>query len=266
MPDYAPPLAQFLTLGDPDRRRHPPDYLRMGFGPEHIPELIRMATDRELNWADSDSLWVWAPVHAWRTLGQLRAAEAVGPLLQVLEDEEEEGGDYALDDLPTVFAEIGAPALPALETFLADPSRSVYSRMAVAEAIEQIAREHPETYPACVEILVRQLERPGNGERQVNGAVVSSLLNLEAVEAAPAIERAFAAGQVAESICGDWEEARYTLGLRPDPPAPRFYDHGFGLPLGALPPGSKSPRARAKERAKAKRKEARKARKRNRKK
>src|SRR5262249_22829229 len=102
MPDYAPPLAQFLTLGDPDRRRSPPDYLRMGFGPEHIPELIRMATDRELNWADNDSPWVWAPVHAWRALGQLRAAEAVGPLLQVLEEEEEEGGDYALDDLPTV--------------------------------------------------------------------------------------------------------------------------------------------------------------------
>src|SRR5207248_1564757 len=190
---YPPPLAQLLTLGDPDRRRTTPDYLRMGFGPEHIPELIRMATDPELNWADTDSPWVWAPVHAWRTLGQLRAAEAVGPLLQVLEDEEKNGGDYAHDDLPAVFAEIGAPALPALEAFLADPPRSLYSRMAVAEAIEQVARQHPEVYPACVEILVRQLERPDKEERELNGAVVSCLLNLEAVEAAPAIERAFAA-------------------------------------------------------------------------
>jgi hypothetical protein len=96
--------------------------------------------------------------------------------------------------------------------------------------------------------------------------VVSCLLDLEAVEAAPAIERAFAAGRVAEGVCGDWEEVRYELGLRPDPPPARFYDHGIGPPLGGLPAGSKSPRARARERSRAKRKEARKARKRNRRK
>ena len=32
-----------------------PDYLALGLGPEHIPELIRMATDDDLNEADTES-------------------------------------------------------------------------------------------------------------------------------------------------------------------------------------------------------------------
>jgi len=56
----------------------------LGLGPQHVPDLIRMALDDELYWADSDSLEVWAPIHAWRALGQLRAEAAVQPLTRLL--------------------------------------------------------------------------------------------------------------------------------------------------------------------------------------
>lgn len=83
---YGPPVDQLLTYGEgqsvsPDDW---PNYLALGLGPEHIPDLIRMATDEDLNWADSDSLEVWAPLHAWRTLGQFRAEAAVAPLLTLV--------------------------------------------------------------------------------------------------------------------------------------------------------------------------------------
>ena len=72
---YSPPVDQLLTYGEahlssPDKW---PNYLELGLGPEHIPDLIRMATDEELNHADPDTLEVWAPTHAWRALGQLRS-------------------------------------------------------------------------------------------------------------------------------------------------------------------------------------------------
>ncbi len=50
---YAFPLDKLLTLGDarPTMRRWP-DYRQYGLAPEHIPDLVRMATDEELNLAE----------------------------------------------------------------------------------------------------------------------------------------------------------------------------------------------------------------------
>lgn len=68
--NYPAPVNTLLTLGTCKRERDGwPDYLKHGFGPEHIPDLIRIALDPELNQAETESSAVWAPVHAWRTLG-----------------------------------------------------------------------------------------------------------------------------------------------------------------------------------------------------
>ena len=56
------------------------DYTAMGFTAEHVPALLRMSADPELNEADSDDPRVYAPLHAWRVLGQLGVAEAAVPL------------------------------------------------------------------------------------------------------------------------------------------------------------------------------------------
>ncbi len=50
--DYTAPVSDLLTLGDCREIRVWPDYLAMGIGPEHIPDLIRMVEDDELNWDD----------------------------------------------------------------------------------------------------------------------------------------------------------------------------------------------------------------------
>jgi len=47
--------------------------------------------------------------------------------------------------------------------------------------------------------------------------VVDGLLDLKAVETAAAIEQAYAAGFVDETVCGGWEEVRYELGLGEKP-------------------------------------------------
>ena len=75
-----------------------------------IPELIQMARDEELHRADSDSLEVWAPIHAWRALGQLRAEAAIVPLLRLLERIDEEDDDWVVEELPVVFGMIGPTA------------------------------------------------------------------------------------------------------------------------------------------------------------
>jgi hypothetical protein len=103
--DYAVPVRRLLSIGE-TRNYDPaewPDYAaKFGLRREHIDELIRLACDAALNWGDPDSPEVWAPLHAWRALGQLRAEVSVAPLLAFLktaEDDEAVGQEF-----PIVFA------------------------------------------------------------------------------------------------------------------------------------------------------------------
>src|SRR5437588_4593364 len=91
---YPSPVDKLLTLGDAREVggsvKNWSIYLELGLGPEHIPDLIRMAIDEELRWAYSDTLEVWAPIHAWRALGQLHAEAAIEPLLSLFEESEDD--------------------------------------------------------------------------------------------------------------------------------------------------------------------------------
>ena len=41
---YSPPVDKLLAIGDAhDSMAHWPDYIALGLGPEHIPDLIRLA-------------------------------------------------------------------------------------------------------------------------------------------------------------------------------------------------------------------------------
>src|SRR5690349_8927623 len=60
---YSPPVDQLLTYGE-TRSQSPdewPNYLELGIGPEHIPDLLRMVADEKLNEADIDNVQGWAP-------------------------------------------------------------------------------------------------------------------------------------------------------------------------------------------------------------
>ena len=72
---YLPPLDRLLALSLPGFGRYNPwpDYLALGFTAEHVPELMRMVLDEELEAGDGEAEATHGPIHAWRTLGLLRA-------------------------------------------------------------------------------------------------------------------------------------------------------------------------------------------------
>lgn len=224
---YAPPVDHLLTYG----KGHSippecwPNYLALGLGPEHIPDLIRMATDAALQWTASDRLEAWAPLHAWRALGQLRAEAAVEPLLSLFDHLDE--SDWVLEELPEVFGLIGRAALPALAAYLADGSHEVEAHLCAIPSIEQIGKRWPEARPACVGCLMEHLERCAEQDPEVNGFLVTGLVDLHAIEAAPLIERAFAARRVDPCVIGDWEEVKVVLGL----PAPSLLREELSRPV-----------------------------------
>ena len=219
--NYSPPVDQLLTYREPgiEKAEDWPDYVQLGLSSEHIPELIRMATDQSLLEGEEDDRSWGSPIHAWRALGQLHAEAAIEPLLSLFRTQKD--SDWVMEELPDVFGMIGATALPSLKTFLADDSNDEWARVSVSSCLEKVGIYSPEARSACIEILSNQMEvflakeTFLEDDYEVNSFLVLALAKLQAREAAPLIERAFHADRVDESIMGDWREVQYDLGLLP---------------------------------------------------
>ncbi|MCT7967286.1 PBS lyase [Laspinema sp. D1] len=211
---YSHPVNQLLTFGDCFKIKNDTNYLKkFGFTPEHIPELIRMAVDEELNWADSDSVEVWAPVHAWRSLGQLRAQEAIDPLISLFDEIEDI--DWTSTEMPPVFRQIGPAAIPSLSAYLDKPGLDESHLEIAGSSLTEIGTEYPEVRDECVKILTKRLAKFEENNPTLNGYLVSNLIDLDAVESASLIQTAFAMDCVDEMVVGDWDEVQFLLGLGP---------------------------------------------------
>ncbi len=231
---YAAPVQQLLSIGKA-RSYNPSEWsdycARFGLRREHVGDLIRMACDAALNQADSASSEVWASTHAWRVLGQLRAEEAVLPLLALLGAAEDD--EAAAEELPAVFGMIGQAAISPLSAFLSDRSSPEPVVSTALSGIKEIAARHPECRAECVGILVRMLEPRAEADPTISGFAVWALIDLEAVEAIDAIRDAFRRDAVDISIAGDVEDVEIALGLRAGraTPAPKY----MVLPAGGFP-------------------------------
>src|SRR2546421_13036934 len=129
---YPPPVNKLLTYGASKSVlwQNWPNYAELGLGPEHIPDLIRMATDNELLWADSESLEVWAPIHAWRALGQFRAEAAIEPLLTLFEMPKAHVYTPVTIRKRVAYASFRKKAIPAITAYMADKSHGTSARIA----------------------------------------------------------------------------------------------------------------------------------------
>jgi hypothetical protein len=209
--DYQSPVAELLNYGDCRNHRKWCNYIReLNLEAKHIPELIKMATDEELSLADSDSKEVWSPVHAWRALGQLKAVEALKPLLGLLNNDD----DWISSDFPTLCTLIGKDSIPLLKEFLADSTNNLYARSNAAECLKAFCDEYPEACESNIAIIAQELEKFKVNDPTLNAFLICNLLDLEAVETIDVIERAFKGDRVDISITGDWEDVQVAFGLK----------------------------------------------------
>jgi len=270
-------ISQLCEKGDPREttawREGNPDYVvDFGLQPGHIPTLVEIAR----KWAESDQLaedeWA-APIHAWRALGQLRAEEAIGPLLNMQNRLDELGDDWYLEEFHDVFGLIGPQAVEALSEYLADRNNTEFSRISTANGLCEVGKRHPETRNRVLGVLADQLAKHEPEVYSLNAFLIAYLADLKASKSAGVIERAFAAGVVDETVCGDWTTIRQELGvagLGPAPDCPRPLGPHFGL-AGAFGDSlavdrlDRDRRRQSDKRGKAKRKQQKQARKRNRK-
>lgn len=273
---YPPPVDQLLALGEirfPDAGR---DYRGLGITEEHVGALVEMLEDERLQWEarrkGDDPARFWAPAHAWRALGQLgvAASPAVEPLIRLLLRSLD--SDWSSEEIPRVLGSIGPSALPAVRAAL-PPAAAVKDEpmgsARLGSVLVHMVRAHPEVRDEAVTMVMDQLRAWPDQDEAVNGFLISDLIDLQAVEAAPLMQAAFEADAVDESIAGDWEDVQVEMGLlseRTTPP-PEFYPAFAREPAPDFAPGAgggqRSDKAAVK--AKNRRKAEKQSRKRNRK-
>ncbi|MDH3527517.1 MAG: hypothetical protein OEM43_08470, partial [Gammaproteobacteria bacterium] len=109
-------IRLLLKLGEADQGSDWLDYLQYGFTEADIPALLELVADESFDQSDSESSEVWAPLHAWRTLGQLGNSQAIAPLLDQFDRLCDD--DWALPELSTVMGMLGEPAIEQLADFI----------------------------------------------------------------------------------------------------------------------------------------------------
>jgi len=189
-----------------------------------VPELLAAAEQwaQKQDWPeDKDDMSPYAPIHAWRALAQLKATQAIGPLLELLDPLDVNEDDWYLQEFPTVFAWIGPVSVPALRDYLADADRRDFPRICVAHSLKEIPERHPQVRDDVVEILIDALSRFEDTDTTINAFIIRYLLDMKATEAAEMIERAHAADRVDTEINGTWYHVRQEmcvegLGLVPE--------------------------------------------------
>jgi hypothetical protein len=260
---YPPPVDQLLTLGGTELGTWP-DYSELGITGEHVPALIELLRDPALSWNaleddGADQTRFWGPLHAVRVLGQLRAEAAAEPLVGLVFHERDD--DYLNTDVPRALAMIGQPALRVVIEALPRAARDedVGLTIVLGDALHKLAEQHPELRDQAVAALAGELQSSGEHSVEANAFLVTSLVDLRAVESASVIQAAFEAGDVDESINGDWEDVQVTLGLLAERTTPRpWYSSPYAresepdfAPVSSGVPRSAKAAARAKNRRKA---------------
>lgn len=214
---YALPVAGLLTIGDPNNKGVAAQIAALGLGQEHVPELVCMAIDPELNSAPGDSPEVWAPLHALRALKGLDASAHAAELMPLVEFDDD---DWVRQELPKVFGLIGQPALPPLRAYLADRSRSKWAHSLVVHSLGQIAEQHPQLRDEVVALLSDVLYHAEQYDELTCSFAMDALADLEAAEALPAIRHAFELDKIDPMVRGPWDVIVDQIGGEIDPDDP----------------------------------------------
>lgn len=194
-----------------------PDYVhQLSLTEEDIPQLLSVTREwiECTDWPDDENdMSVYAPIHAWRSLGQLKAIEALPLLLEMNVYMAENDHDWHLSEFPDVFSLLGPSIIPQLAEFLTDHNQNEYARICCAHGLTRIAQQHSNTRLQVIEVITQQLCQDNPELDSFNGLLIGYLLDLRATESAEAIERTFAANCVDLFVCGDWHDVRMELGI-----------------------------------------------------
>lgn len=107
------------------------------------------------SWTQPLPEW-WAAVHATYLLGAMETGEALVPLLTALRWADAFDCDWVLEDLPSIFARLGAAAADPLRSIVTDPSAGSGARSAALTSLTAVALATPYLLDGLIEEAARR--------------------------------------------------------------------------------------------------------------
>lgn len=216
MPSNAQKLQK---IGRPSSGHKWPDYVQeYGLDASDIPELITYITDKTFLDSRPSSRKFWAPLHAWRALGQMQAEAALAPLLQQMPELLED--DYAVAEIPVVLGMLGPAAVEPAYTLLCAADEDETLRIMGLDTLTEVAKRHPEEKARVLTLYDRYLDAPDPAATGLNSLLVLQLAELGALDFWPRVVPLFEQGWVDETLL-DREDAEIEFGLREERDSPR---------------------------------------------
>jgi HEAT repeat protein len=187
---------------------------------EAIPALIELATDEYLQGEDAPGAG-YAPISAVKLLGQLRATEAIRPLIDIVADSDpmaiiRSTAIYALKD-------IGEPALESVLTFMRY-SWDIETKTALAEVVDEVGQPDEQAYQTLV--AVWQEATWGEGKC----LLAHTLAHIGGERAIPLLQAALQDPDLEDEL--DYNEIAYALsevGIEAPPPPAELHPAQSGL-------------------------------------
>ncbi len=224
--EYAFPVAQLLsyTSVKPVKQGDWPNYIdEFGFTAEHVSALIELMQDTALaevdpdnppplpDYVDPETAWC-APIHAWRSLYQLRSLEIFGEhTIDLLQSELDEWvGEEFIDMIQSWGDPVIEPVTQLIAANLATENRI----LPLIEGLYKLPETFPETRQQIISILMKLLETYATNKIDNNSFLAIGLLELKATESAALLEQAYQAEQIDEFITATWPGAQVELGLK----------------------------------------------------
>src|SRR3990167_1921665 len=216
MPSNAQKLQK---IGRPSSGHKWPDYVQeYGLDASDIPDLITYITDKTFLDSRPSSRKFWAPLHAWRALGQMQAEAALAPLLQQMPELLED--DYAVAEIPVVLGMLGPAAIEPAYTLLCAADEDETLRIMGLDTLTEVAKRHPQEKARVLALYDRYLDSPDPAATGLNSLLVLQLAELGALDFWPRVVPLFEQGWVDETLL-DLEDAEIEFGLREERDSPR---------------------------------------------
>jgi len=179
----------------------------------HIPELLELACNADLQIFPTEPSISWAPIHAWRALSQLDAVDCTYSLLNLLE-KFDDTYDIAYEEIPRVIAKFSQPDFKSLQKILADPSKDLWTRVAVTSTLRSFVAEDTRHNSDITELLESELIKYRENDVTLNSLIIGVLIDIKALGSLPLITKVHNDGYFDIQMSGDLEEIEISMGVR----------------------------------------------------
>lgn len=176
----------------------------VALGPAAVAPLLALATNRDALYEEPPL--AYAPIHALRLLGELRATQTIAELLAAYPmdegmDPEDRSPPSQWDaDLPQVLGSWGADAIEPLWQIVDDQERPIGPRDAALSALAYTTTVAPDQRAAIVDGLRSRLQAAE--DTTLAGYLLAALGNIGAPDAYAEVMALFKAGRIDREVIG----------------------------------------------------------------